>query len=170
MAVSITIQNYLKDMKVRYVPLEHEHAETSSMTAEVAHVPGSRLVKGVMIKDDTKYMMALLPASHHLRMKELNELLGREVTLASEEELTAIFSDCDDGAVPALGLAYGIEVIVEDTLNKNDDLFFEGGDHETLVHLEAKAFENLVSDCIHGHFSHHDKNPENRGGFRYAHS
>ncbi|MEH6631278.1 MAG: YbaK/EbsC family protein [Halopseudomonas aestusnigri] len=170
MAVSITIQNYLKDLNVRYVPLEHEHTETSSMTAEVSHVPGSRLVKAVVIKDQTKYMMALLPASHHLRLKELTELLGREVELASEEEFSALFTDCDKGAVPALGLAYGLEVVVEDSLNKNDDLFFEGGDHETLVHMEARTFENLVSSSIHGHFSHHDKHPENRSGFRYEHS
>ena len=170
MAVSITIQNYLKDLNIRYVPLEHEHTDTSSMTAEVAHVPVSRLVKAVMIKDQSKYMMALLPASHHLRLKELTSLLGREVELASEEEFTQLFSDCEKGAIPALGQAYGLEVIVEESLNKNDDVFFEGGDHETLVHMEARTFDDLHSGSLHGHFSHHDKHPENRAGFRYEHS
>ncbi len=175
MAVSITIQNYLNALNVKYVQLEHDHTSTSSMTAEVSHVPGSRLVKAVVIKDmmkedGAKYMMALLPASHHLRLKELANLLGREVELASEDEFSALFTDCDKGAVPALGQAYGIDVIVEDSLNKTDDLFFEGGDHETLVHLDAQSFEKLVSGSIHGHFSHHDKHPENRGGFRYSHN
>ena len=170
MAISMTVQNYLEDLGVDYGPLAHEHTETSTMTAEASHVPGSRLVKAVVIKDDDCYMMALLPASHHLRLAELRDLLGREVDLATEDEFTALFDDCDFGAIPALGMAYGLEVIVEDSLAKSGDLYFEGGDHETLVHLQAEAFKSLVGDAPHGHFSRHDKNPEHRSGFRYTHS
>lgn len=170
MAISITIQNYLDDRGINYVPLAHDHTETSSTTAETSRVPGSRLVKAVIINDGEHYMMALLPASHHLRLNELQDLLGREVALAPEAEFSALFNDCDTGAVPALGMAYGLDVIVEDNLTKSGDLFFEGGDHETLVHMQAEAFEGLIADAPHGHFSHHDKKPEDRSGFRYSHT
>lgn len=168
MAIAITIQNYLKDLSINYVPLAHDHTETSSMTAETSRIPGSRLVKAVILNDGEGYMMALLPASHHLRLNELQDLLGRKVALAPAEEFSTLFNDCDNGAVPALGMAYGLDVIVEDSLIKSGDLFFEGGDHETLVHMQAEAFEGLVTNAPHGHFSHHDKNPENRSGFRYS--
>ncbi len=170
MAISKTIQKYLENLGIDYFPLAHDHTATSSMTAEASHVQGTRLVKAVIIKDDDCYMMALLPASHHLRLMQLQDLLGREVELATEEEFTMLFDDCDPGAIPALGMAYGLEVIVEDTLAKTGDLFFEGGDHETLVHMKAEAFRDLVTDAAHGHFSHHDKMPENRSGFRYSHT
>ena len=170
MAISMTIQNYLNDLGVDYVPLAHDHTETSSMTAETSHVPGSRLVKAVVIKDDDSYMMALLPASHHLRLNALQDLLGREVELAAEEAFVDLFDDCDTGAVPALGMAYGLNVIVEDCLAKTGDLFFEGGDHETLVHLQAEDFKGLVVEAPHGHFSHLDKEQEGRSGFRYSHT
>lgn len=170
MAISITIQNYLEDLGVNYVPLAHNHTETSSMTAEASRIPGSHLVKAVIIKDDDCYMMALLPASHHLRLKELQDLLGREVELATEEEFTMLFDDCDVGAIPALGMAYGLGIIVEDSLPKTGDLFFEGGDHETLVHMQAEAFKGLVTAASHGHFSHQDKMQEDRSGFRYSHT
>ena len=140
------------------------------MTAEASHIQGSRLVKAVVIKDDDGFMMALLPTSHHLRLSELRDLLGREVELATEEEFTALFDDCDVGAVPALGMAYGLAVIVEDSLAKTGDLFFEGGDHETLVHMQAEAFRGLLRDAPHGHFSHLDKAQEDRSGFRYSHT
>ncbi len=170
MAISITIENYLKDLGVNYSPLTHDHTVTSSTTAEASHVPGSRLVKAVIIKDEDCYMMALLPASHHLRLNELQHLLGREVELANEDEFSPLFEDCETGAIPALGMAYGLEVIVDDDVARNGDLFFEGGDHETLVHLQAEAFEGMVADSSHGHFSHLDKNLEDRSGFRYFHS
>ncbi len=170
MAVSITIQNYLDTMGIGYSTLTHDHTETSSMTAEAAHVQGSRLVKAVIIKDDARYLMALLPASHHLRLKEIQGLLGREVTLAAEGEFSALFTDCDTGAIPALGMAYGLDVIIEDSLAKTGDLFFEGGDHETLVHISAEAFNGLVTDAPHGQFSHLDKPQEDRCGFRFSYT
>jgi len=170
MAISITVQNYLDDLGVDYAPLAHDHTETSSMTAETSHVPGSRLVKAVIIKDGDGYLMALLPASHHLRLDALRDLLGRQVELAAEEEFTALFDDCATGAIPALGMAYGLGVIVEDSLAKTGDLFFEGGDHETLVHMQAEAFKGLVAGAPHGRFSHQDKNQEDRSGFRYSHT
>ncbi len=170
MAISITIQNYLENLGIDYVPLPHDHTVTSSLTAEASHIPGSRLIKAVILKDEDCYMTALLPASHHLRLNELQDLLGREVELATEEEFSALFDDCDVGAVPALGMAYGLEVIVEDDLAKYGDLFFEGGDHETLVHMQAEAFESLVTKAPHGHFSHPDKKQEDRSGFRYSHT
>jgi len=170
MTISTTIQTYLDDLGIDYALLLHDHTETSSMTAETSRVPGSRLVKAVIISDGERYMMAALPASHHLRLNELQDLLGREVELVPEEEFAALFTDCEVGAVPALGMAYGLEVIVEDSLIKSGDLYFESGDHETLVHMKAEAFEGLVSDALHGHFSRHDKKPEERSGFRYSHT
>jgi Ala-tRNA(Pro) deacylase len=170
MAVSIRIQNYLKNLGINYALLVHDHTETSSMKAETSHVSGSRLVKAVIIKDDDCYMMALLPTSHHLRLNELRDLLGWKVELATEEEFTTLFDDCAIGAIPALGMAYGLEVIVEDCIAKYGDLFFEGGDHETLVHMQGEDFMGLVSDATHGHFSRPDKHPEERSGFRYSHT
>lgn len=157
MAISITIQNYLKDLGVDYVTLAHDHTETSLKTAETSHVPGSRLVKAVVIKTDDDYKMALLPASHFLSLDALQGLLGRNADLASEEELAVLFDDCAIGAVPALGMAYGLGLIVEDSLAKTGDLYFEGGDHETVVHMQVEAFKDLIKEAPHGHFSHPDK-------------
>lgn len=153
MAIAITIQNYLKDLGIDYAPLPHAHTETASTTAEASHVPGARLVKAVVIKEDGGYKMALLPASHHLLPDRLADLLDGEVELASEAEFVKLFDDCDAGAIPALGMAYGLDVIVEDELAKSGELYFEGGDHETLVRVPAEAFGKLTADAPHGHFS-----------------
>lgn len=170
MAIAITIQNYLQDLGVKYAPLPHEHAETASMTAELSHVPGTRLVKAVIVKEAGGYNMALLPASYHLRLNELQEVMGRDLDLATEDEFVGMFDDCAPGAIPAVGMAYGMSVVVEDDLAKTGDLFFEGGDHETLVHMRAEDFNHLVAEAPHGHFSRQDKQIEDRSGFRYSHT
>ena len=63
------------------------------------------------------------------------------------------FRDCELGAVPAAGSAYGIPTLVDDSLLRMPDIYMEGGDHEELVHLSGEAFRGIVSRSLHGRFS-----------------
>lgn len=170
MAIASTIQHFLTAQHIAYDTLEHTVSESSSDTAERAHIPGSRLVKAIVVKCQNTYKLALLPASHHLRLNKLQDILQQKVELAQEEELAEIFNDCDQGAIPALGMAYGLDVIVDDSLSSIGEVFFEGGDHQTLVHMQADHFEELFQKFPHGNFSRFDKHPQSRAGFRFSHS
>ncbi len=170
MAISNTLQHYLNERHVNYDVIEHAFSCSSSETAEAAHIPGSRLVKAIVVKCQDTFKLALLPASHHLRLKKLQDVLDQKVELASENDLTSIFGDCSQGAVPAMGMAYGLDVIVDTSLHDVGDLFFEGGDHKTLVHIESDTFEDLLAEAPHGSFSRFDRHPENRSGYRFSHS
>ena len=81
--------------------------------------------------------------------------MNRNLGLATESELAKLFSDCEIGALPALGPAYGIETVVDDAIAEQPDIYFEAGDHEQLVHVSAESFNALLGDTArHGHFSH----------------
>ncbi len=78
-------------------------------------------------------------------MKVLEEEIGEPITFASEQELPNIFSDCELGAVPAIGPAYGLETIIDTRLRTQTDIYFEAGDHEELAHIREPQFEKLLS-------------------------
>ena len=156
MALAMTLEQYLADRKVAYDVITHRPTASSSSTAEASHVPGDWLAKAVIVKDGERFMMAVLPASHHLRIGELARLLDRPVDLANEDEASELFADCAIGAFPALGGAYGLEVVVDDSLAAQPEVYLEGGDHESLVHLDAAAFNDLMQTARHGSFSTHD--------------
>ena len=81
--------------------------------------------------------------------------MNRNLGLAAESELGNLFFDCEIGALPALGPAYGVETVVDDALAEQPDIYFEAGDHEQLIHVSAETFQALLGDAIrHGHFSH----------------
>ena len=42
--------------------------------------------------------------------------------------------------------------LVDDELDRQDDIYFEAGDHETLIHLTGKQFRKLTSGETHGKF------------------
>ena len=96
MTVSPTLQKYL-DQSVTYDLIPHAPTMSSTRTAEACHVPGEALAKAVVLRRDGGYMMAVLPASHHLHLSALKSQLGHQVDLASEKEIAELFDDCDTG-------------------------------------------------------------------------
>ena len=117
---------------------------------------GERLAKGVVLRRDGGYMLAILPASHHIRLADLRTQLGEDVDLAAEGEIDALFGDCAQGAVPPVGDCYGLDVIVDDSIDRQSDVYLEAGDHATLIHLNHAEFAKLTADARHGRFSVHD--------------
>ncbi len=154
MAIAETVQRYLDQHSIEYDLIPHRHTGSSHETSEAAHVSEDHIAKGVLVKDETSYALVVIPAGNWVEMDHLRQELNRELHLATESEIEKLFSDCDTGAVPPLGPAYGIETFVDDALASLADVYFEAGDHENLIHVKAADFDTLLRGARHGHFSH----------------
>jgi Ala-tRNA(Pro) deacylase len=153
MGVAATLADYLADRGIAYNVVEHPHTETASASAEACHLSAHRLAKAVVLKGEDGFLLAILPASRHIKFSELRELLGRDVDLANEEQIETLFVDCEPGAVPALGAAYGLRAIVDDSLANEPEIYMEGGDHASLIRISGASFQKLLADARHGWFT-----------------
>jgi Ala-tRNA(Pro) deacylase len=149
MTIAATLQKYLADHNVGYDLVSHEPTMSSMRTAEAGRVPGDRLAKGVVLRDKESYWIAVLPATHHVRLADIRSNLGQDVDFATEQ----VFSDCERGAVPPLGACYGVGVIIDDRIGQQADVYFEGGDHATLIHMSQGDFARLNATARHGSFA-----------------
>ncbi|WP_157018680.1 aminoacyl-tRNA deacylase [Mesorhizobium xinjiangense] len=149
MGIALTMQEYLEDNHLAYDLAKHRKTATSAMTAQASHVPGGCLAKGVVLKWDEGYLLAVLPASRHVDIDKVGRIVGGPVFLANEDEASALFPDCDTGAVPILGVPYRVACVVDDHLEERQDVYFEGGDHRTLVHLDGNDFSRLMYGMPH---------------------
>jgi Ala-tRNA(Pro) deacylase len=155
MAVVTSVARLLDLRRVDYRVVTHLHTDTSSETAEAAHVSGDRIAKGVLLKDADGYGLAVIPASHNLQLDVLNDRLERRMHLADEDDLLRVFPDCEAGAVPALGRAYGIATFVDERLLDVPEVYFEAGEHSELVCVSSRAFERLMDGAVYSTFSSH---------------
>jgi Ala-tRNA(Pro) deacylase len=155
MAIPVTVSEYLDKAGVAYSVVRHPFTETSMRSAEAAHVTGEDVAKGVLLKDDDGYVLAVLPATHNVRIGEVQRQLDREVEAAPEEDLGIVFPDCTPGAVPALGPAYRLDTITDESLRGHEEVFFEAGDHEELIRLSGKEFESVLAGSKFMRFSAH---------------
>ncbi len=155
MAIALTLLEYLEYKGVDYEVVPHPHSASSSESAEAAHVPGDQLAKGVILAEDGKYLMAVVPATYTVELDSLGKQLNRSVGLATEEEIAPLFKDCEVGAVPPVGQAYGVDVILDERLTQCADVYFEAGNHTDLVRVSGDDFNVLMAGVEHGHFSQH---------------
>ena len=156
MTIAHTLRSYLDRSNIPYEIIVHPHTATSISSAHEAHIEPSCIAKAVLLEDDLEhshYLVAVVPANHRVQLAALARQAGRPVHLATEKDAAGLFGDCETGAIPPVGPAYGVETIWEDSLMVGPVLYFEAGDHERLVRVMANDFPKLLPDCRHGHFS-----------------
>lgn len=156
MPIAHTVQMYLTQHRTPFDVVPHQRTVSSLRTADVAHIRPSCLAKAVMLEDDLEhshFIMAVVPASRHVDLAKLSRQAGRSVHLANEEDAAGLFADCNAGAIPPLGPAYGVETVWDDSLTQQEEVYFEAGDHEHLVQLKSADLARLLQGCAHGAFS-----------------
>jgi Ala-tRNA(Pro) deacylase len=153
MSIPSRLSSYLGQRGARYEIFLHQHSRSSAETARTAHIPLHQLAKSVIVEDDTGCVMAVVPANRNVLLGQLARMLDRkQLRLADEARIAAIFADCDRGAVPALGMPWGVETVVDDELEANEVVYVESGDHERLLRLSNDQFHELMLAARHGHF------------------
>lgn len=155
MSLAPKVEALLGERGIDYQVHEHPRTMTAAEAAHSGHVPESAFAKAVVLKDEDGYFLAVLPASREIELGLLWRQRHRPTQFASEEQIVELFPDCDRGAVPPLGEAYGLETIVDDSLLSQPQVYFEGGDHEHMVALSGKAFVELMGTAQHGSFAYY---------------
>lgn len=156
MSIAPRLRQYLEQQQARFEVVQHMPTSSAMQSAIASRVPADQIAKGVLLDTDEGYLLAVLPANHRIILTDLAEEFGSRPNLVEEEELDRVFPDCALGAIPALGGGYDVPVIVDDSINRQSDVYLEAGDHRNLIHLTHDEFARLTGDARHGSFSAHE--------------
>jgi Ala-tRNA(Pro) deacylase len=154
MTIATRLKDFIDGKGISYDTVAHHRTSTSRQSAVAAHVPGSIVAKSVVVHHELGYALAVVPSTHRIELGTLQDVMDKRLGLASEDEVISLFGDCDTGAIPPIGAAYNVPVIVDESLSDAADIYFEGGDHRTLVHVSGKDFRNLTMGAYQARFSH----------------
>jgi len=148
----------LDDLLVsRHIPfqrLPHRRTYTANRMAQALRVKGREVAKTVLLRTGQGHILAVLPATHQIDLEQLREELGDpRIELAAEEEMDRLFPDCERGAVPPFGSLYQVPTIMDDSLAEDENIVFEGPDHEQAIRISLQDYET-IEHPRHGHFAH----------------
>lgn len=152
MTIATRVEGVLRDHGAHYKLIPHRISGSTHESAESAHVREDHIAKGVVIRDDKGYAMAVIPGDTWLDLEALDEETGRHFELDDESDLRALFPDCAPGAVPPLGPVYQLETFMDEALGSLSTVYFESGDHAHLVRVNGETFADLMRGVRHGHF------------------
>lgn len=154
MSANQRLTAYLDDHHIRYDIKPHSHSYSSIGTAITAEISPRKLAKAVVLEDhEGRHMMAVIPTDNKVSVRKLGQALNREFHLVSENTVYHLFQDCAPGAIPPVGRIYNMDTIVDEQLREQRDIYLEGGDHETVIHMKQAEFQKLMLDTKHGRFS-----------------
>ncbi len=139
------LKEALDEAKISYEVHHHPLAYTAQEVATAQHLSGKEMAKVVILKLDGNLAMGVIAASQKINLTTVRESLGaKEVRLATEEEFSGRFPECEIGAMPPFGNLFGLPVFVDPALEKDEYIYFNAGNHMQTVRLKYKDFVRLV--------------------------
>jgi len=153
MSIAKRLEEFLEASGLPYEIRPHRPSTSSAQTARLSHVPLDQIAKPVLLADEYGYVLALLPATRRIDLDRLGAQLHRELELACEAEIDALFRDCEPGALPALGQPWEIPTVWDDALLGLREVFFEAGGHGEVVRMRGADYRELLGSALHGSFS-----------------
>jgi Ala-tRNA(Pro) deacylase len=143
-------------LTLRQVPfqrLRHPTIYGANRIAQNLHVPGREMAKTVLLRTEEGYVLTVLPANRRVELDKVQECLNEDwVEMASEAEMTRIFPDSEVGAMPPFGSLYHVRTLVDESLAEDEEIVFEGHNHEEAIRMSYKDYEALEHP-LKGHFA-----------------
>jgi Ala-tRNA(Pro) deacylase len=140
------VTRFLDEAGVDFDLLEHAHTERAADEAAALGVGPEEVAKTLVLVTPSGNVRAVLPASERLDLHKVAAVLevgGKQVHLATEDDLARDYSDFELGAVPPFGGPKD-EVIVDSRLAERDSVVLEAGTHEQSVRLKAGDLARLT--------------------------
>jgi len=148
MSISIRLKGLLDQNHIPYSVMTHTTAYTAQGAAVTMQISGKELAKTVVLWAGEDIILAVLPAPNHVRLDKLAAELGKPVRLASEQEFSDLFPDCELGAMPPFGSLYNLPVYVDESLAADEEIVFNAGTHRDAVRLRYDDFAGLAKPTV----------------------
>lgn len=143
------LESILRDRQIPFETHIHRPTYTARQLGQVEHVPDDMVAKPVIVKGRSGFTMCVLPASRHLDLRRVAQVLADpDVRLAMESELVGLFPGCELGAEPAVGSLYGLRTIIDRRLEDDEYIITSSGTHEECVKMRREDWERLCSAVV----------------------
>ena len=143
MKLATRLEEYLDDQNIPFETMVHPPAFCATKLAKYLHIPGHLVAKSVLLVSPTKFILAVLPATHEVDLGALSHCLGESVRLAREEEVAELFLDCERGSLTPFGRLYGMNTLLDDAFRPNVAMVFEAQLHSVAIRMLCRDFERL---------------------------
>lgn len=150
-----TIQDLLTHHHCWFETFEHGPVRTSEEAAKVrlgytlAQGAKALIIRLKFSKKDKKFVMLVVPGDRKFDSQKVAELFGcKDIRFATPEEVGEITSGVVPGGVPPFGNLFGLEVVVDPSLLKNEKIIFNAGDRSFSIGMKSSDYQKVVQPRV----------------------
>ena len=162
MAVSKKITGYLDKNKYKYEVIEHRKTFTAWDTAQTEKVRPQEVAKTLVMKLDSDYVLALVPANKNLDKQKLLKLVNaqkkkfkektyKKIDFAKEAWMTKNIPG-KVGATPPFKGLLKLEVYADSSLLKSKKIYFGSGEYTSAIRVNTSQYLKIEKP-VKGSFS-----------------
>ena len=148
MSISIRLKGLLDENQIPYSVMTHTTAYTAQGAAATMQISGKELAKTVVLWAGEEMILAVLPAPNHIRLDKLGTEVGKSLRLATEQEFSTLFPDCELGAMPPFGSLYNLPAYVDESLAADEAIVFNAGTHRDAIRIRYDDFVRLAKPRV----------------------
>lgn len=157
--ISKKIISHLDKNKYKYEIIKHRTTYTAWDTAQTEKVKPQEVAKGLVLKTDKDWILAILPSNRNLDKKELLKLANKDsgrkikkIDFADEKWLKKNVKIGKLGAVPPFKELLKKEIYFDKLLSKNKKLYLSSGEYDASIRILLSQYFK-IENPIQGKFS-----------------
>lgn len=154
MPIASKLGQFLLQQGIDCQPIHHPRSADFQQAIERANAVPELTLKAIPLLDRKGPVLAVIPYLADLDLPLVNQTLGRQLQVLGDVQVSRLFKDCEPGNIPALGMAYGLPVLVDTDVLDFDHCFVRCGCSSTLLKLSGKALNLVMRGAIKVRVSH----------------
>ena len=141
---------FLEGAGVAFELVEHEPVMSAAAEARSVGKPPDQTAKTIVLHDGSAYVIAAVAAADRLDLRKLRELLGagKQLRLASEEEIASDFPTLQVGAVPPFGPMVPAAEVIDSAPTAQARILCPAGDHRHSVFVDPREVVRITAATV----------------------
>lgn len=146
--MSVRLERWLREAGVAFEIIEHVPVRTSEEAARVRGTPLEAGAKALVVRADDRFVHCVLPAHLKVDSARLRAIVGtRKLRFATSVELHEL-TGCAPGAVPPFGNLFGLPVLVDEALCRNERVAFNAGSNAVSIIMRCHDLLRLTGATV----------------------
>ncbi len=141
-----SLMTWLESEGIEHELHQHDRSLTALATARAEGVDPHTFAKVVWVRSaEGGDALMVVDADDHLDLKKARDVLkSGKVQLVPEEEIMQLASDCDAGAMPAVGSLFGLPTYADLHVGESAEISFNAGSHTLAVRVDRADWEKAL--------------------------
>lgn len=152
MSSTLRVDRFLKDQGVAYATLRqpdgHRHTRRDLSVAV-----GERMLKTLLLVDDDRHALAVIPNNRHIDLVTLNRHFLRGFRLGTPDDAARLYPGLPRSLLLPAGIEAQVEIFVDQLLVGLREIVIETADRSKLVRIEGEDFSELLNGAWCGRIS-----------------